>query len=71
MGVRTGKFVHREELDILNANKQTHKAPLSDRHLTAEVWYLALVGPNERKKRRMTASAGQCPRPEIVSDQDR
>jgi predicted dienelactone hydrolase len=50
VGVRTVEIIHREQLDILNADKQTHKAPLSDRHLTVEVWYPALVGANEREE---------------------
>jgi len=47
VGVRTVEIVHREQLDILNLDQQTHKAPKSDRHLTIEIWYPALIGPNE------------------------
>ncbi len=51
VGVRTIEIVHREQLDILNTDKQTHnKAPNADRHLTVEVWYPALIRPEEKEE---------------------
>ncbi len=49
VGVRTLEIVHRDQLDILNADKQTHKAPKADRHLTIEIWYPALLQAGEQE----------------------
>jgi predicted dienelactone hydrolase len=41
MGVRTLDLVHAGQIDILNFNKATGKAPQYDRPLKVEVWYPA------------------------------
>lgn len=50
VGVRTIEIVHREQPDILRFDKDTGKAPLSDRVLPIEVWYPAVIpaGVEER-----------------------
>ncbi len=39
VGVRTLELVHADQIDILRFDKETGKAPASDRRLTVEVWY--------------------------------
>ena len=50
VGVRTLEIKHPGQVDILNFDKATGKAPLYDRPLTVEVWYPAVipVGQQER-----------------------
>src|SRR5262245_28914430 len=43
VGVRTLALVNPGQIDILNFDKQTGKAPLYDRALTVEVWYPATI----------------------------
>src|SRR6056297_3218018 len=44
IGVRTLKFVHKDQIDILNS--EGGEDPLYDRPLTVEVWYPAEVVSN-------------------------
>lgn len=47
VGVRTIELVHTGQIDILQADKQSGKAPAADRKLTVEVWYpAASAGPD-------------------------
>ena len=50
VGVRTLELVHRDQLDILKADKTTGTAPTSDRRLPVEIWYPALLAPGEREE---------------------
>ncbi len=43
VGVRTVEVVHANQVDILQFNRETGKAPLYDRPLTLEVWYPATI----------------------------
>jgi pimeloyl-ACP methyl ester carboxylesterase len=43
VGVRTLEVVHGGQVDILNFDKATGKAPVYDRRLTLEVWYPAVI----------------------------
>ena len=43
VGVRTLDVVHAGQVDILKYDKTTGKAPVSDRRLTLEVWYPAVI----------------------------
>jgi predicted dienelactone hydrolase len=47
VGVRTIEIVHRGQVDILHFDKTTGKAPLYDRPLTIEVWYPAVIPPDQ------------------------
>jgi predicted dienelactone hydrolase len=50
VGVRTVELVNPQQPDILRFDKETGKAPLSDRHLMVEIWYPATIpaGTEER-----------------------
>jgi alpha-beta hydrolase superfamily lysophospholipase len=50
VGVRTISLLNPKQVDILNFDKSTGKAPLYDRPLTVEVWYPAMIpkGAEER-----------------------
>jgi predicted dienelactone hydrolase len=43
VGVRTVDVVHRDQIDILNFDKQTGKAPVYNRPLKLEIWYPAVI----------------------------
>jgi predicted dienelactone hydrolase len=43
VGVRTLQVVNQGQVDILNFDKESGKAPLYDRPLTLEVWYPAVI----------------------------
>ncbi len=45
VGVRTLALVNHGQIDILNFDKETGKAPLYDRALTVEIWYPASIPP--------------------------
>lgn len=49
VGVRTLQLTNKAQIDILNFNQETGKAPLYDRPLTVELWYPATIpaGKNE------------------------
>jgi pimeloyl-ACP methyl ester carboxylesterase len=49
VGVRTLDLVHPGQIDILNFNKDTGKAPLYDRPLKVEVWYPATLAPGQEQ----------------------
>jgi predicted dienelactone hydrolase len=42
--------VHRGQVDILHFDKTTGKAPLYDRPLTVEVWYPAVIPPDQTEQ---------------------
>jgi len=50
VGVRTLNLVHAGQVDILNFNKDTGKAPLYDRPLKVEVWYPATLAPGQEQR---------------------
>ncbi|MDQ6664513.1 MAG: dienelactone hydrolase [Acidobacteriota bacterium] len=50
VGVRTIDLVHPGQVDILNFNNDTGKAPLYDRPLKIEVWYPAVIPPGEQER---------------------
>jgi pimeloyl-ACP methyl ester carboxylesterase len=50
VGVRTLDLVHAGQVDILNADKNTAKAPLYDRPLKVEVWYPAALAPGQQQR---------------------
>ena len=43
VGARTEKIVNPSQIDILNFDKPTNKAPLYDRPLVLEIWYPATI----------------------------
>ena len=63
VGVRTLDLEHPSQIDILNFNKETGKAPLYDRPLKVEIWYPATLSPGQQQ-RAVYASAmpGVAPR---------
>ena len=66
VGVRTLRFIHKNQPDILNA--QNGEAPLYDRDLTVEVWYPAESGPNNTdliNYHEVMGTAGDTTRPLI------
>ncbi|MDQ6707204.1 MAG: dienelactone hydrolase, partial [Acidobacteriota bacterium] len=50
VGVRTLDLIHPGQIDILNFNKETGKAPLYDRPLKIEIWYPAIISPGEQER---------------------
>lgn len=50
VGVRTLELVNPGQVDILNFDKATGKAPLYDRPLTVEVWYPATIPPGMQEQ---------------------
>ena len=48
VGVRSVELVHKNQVDILHADKATGKAPLYDRPLKIEVWYPAQIPPGTK-----------------------
>ena len=50
VGVRTLKIKHLGQVDILNFDKATGKAPLYDRPLTVEVWYPAVIPAGQEER---------------------
>lgn len=50
VGVRTIELVHPRQVDILNFNKETGKAPLYDRPLKVEIWYPAVIPLGEQER---------------------
>ena len=49
VGVRTIELKNPGQVDILNFDKATGKAPLYDRPLTVEVWYPATIGDGKQE----------------------
>ena len=63
VGVRTLDLVHAGQIDILNFNKETGKAPLYDRPLKVEIWYPATLAPGqEQRVIYPSAMPGRAPR---------
>ena len=67
VGVRTETIKNPQQIDILNFDKATGKAPLHDRPLTIEIWYPATIpaGQTEQTTYSMAmpgASASQPPK---------
>ena len=56
VGVRSVEIIHPQQPDILRFDKQTGKAPLSDRKLTLEIWYPATL-PNSAAEQTTYRSA--------------
>jgi len=54
VGVRTLEVVNPGQIDILNSDTETGKAPLYDRPLTLEVWYPAVIPEGEREQTTYT-----------------
>ncbi len=50
VGVRTVELVNPKQVDILNFDKATGKAPLYDRPLTVEIWYPAVIPPGQQER---------------------
>ena len=50
VGVRTLDLAHADQIDILNVDKDTGKAPLYDRLLKVEVWYPATLAPGQQQR---------------------
>jgi predicted dienelactone hydrolase len=50
VGVRTLEIKHPGQIDILNFDKATGKAPLYDRPLTIEVWYPAVIPAGQQER---------------------
>jgi len=50
VGVRTLDLVHSGQVDVLNFDKDTGKAPLYDRPLKVEVWYPATLAPGQEQR---------------------
>ena len=50
VGVQTISLIHHNQVDILNFNKDTGKAPLYDRTLRIEVWYPAQIPAGAREE---------------------
>ena len=50
VGVRTLDLLHAGQIDILNLNKDTGKAPLYDRPLKVEVWYPAILAAGQEQR---------------------
>ncbi len=49
VGVRTLEIVHQNQIDILRFDKQTGKAPVTDRTLKIEIWYPAVIPPGQQE----------------------
>jgi predicted dienelactone hydrolase len=49
VGVRTVELKNPGQVDILNFDKATGKAPTYDRPLTVEVWYPAIIPPGQQE----------------------
>jgi predicted dienelactone hydrolase len=58
VGVRTLNLVNPGQPDVLQFDKQTGKAPLTDRALTVEVWYPAAAGSGAKASYEMRLPAG-------------
>ena len=65
VGVRTIQISHPNQPDILHFDKQTGKAPLYDRPLTLEVWYPAIIPPDQNERTTYTSAV---PGPTSSSD---
>ena len=50
VGVRTLELVNPGQVDILNFDQETGKAPLYDRLLTVEIWYPATIPPGKQER---------------------
>jgi dienelactone hydrolase len=50
VGVRTLDMVHAGQIDILNFNKDTGKAPQYDRPLKVEIWYPAVLASGQKQR---------------------
>jgi hypothetical protein len=50
VGVRTLELLHTAQLDILNFNKDTGKAPSYERSLKVEVWYPATLATGQEQR---------------------
>jgi len=62
VGVRTLDLVHAGQIDILNFNKDTGKAPTYDRPLKVEVWYPAEANGAKQRVVYPSAMPGTAPR---------
>lgn len=56
VGVRSLELVHPQQPDVLAIDKQTGKAPRTDRKLTVEVWYPATLPPGANESVIYTAA---------------
>jgi predicted dienelactone hydrolase len=65
IGVRTEKIVNSNQIDILNFDKSTNKAPLYDRALVIEIWYPATIpaGQIEQTTYAMPLAGGPSSQP--------
>jgi pimeloyl-ACP methyl ester carboxylesterase len=61
VGVRTINLVHKGQVDILNFDKATGKAPLYDRPLMVEVWYPATLASGEHQHVTYHSTTGSQP----------
>jgi len=50
VGVRTVGLFNPGQIDILNFDRTTGKAPLYDRPLTVEIWYPAIIPPGKQEQ---------------------
>ncbi|HEY1216849.1 MAG TPA: hypothetical protein VGE93_24760, partial [Bryobacteraceae bacterium] len=50
VGVRTVNLVHPRQIDILHFNKETGKAPIYNRPLWVEIWYPAVIPPDQQER---------------------
>ncbi len=62
VGVRTEKISNPAQIDILNFDKATNKAPVYDRPLTLEIWYPASIPTGQAEQTNyVMAMAGKTP----------
>src|SRR5678816_4128425 len=65
VGVRTIEIVHPGQPDILRFDKETGKAPLSDRALTLEIWYPAVIPPGVDERVVYESAMPGTPAPDV------
>ncbi len=65
VGVRTVELVNPGQPDILRFNKDTGKAPVSDRPLTIEIWYPATIPPGKEERVVYESAMPGTPRPGV------
>ena len=65
VGVRTIDIVNPQQVDILNFDKATGKAPLYDRPLKIEIWYPAVLPPGTRESVEYEAAMPVAPGPNV------
>ena len=65
VGVRTVELVNPRQPDILRFDKDSGKAPLSDRSLTVEIWYPATVPQGKEERVIYESAMPGAPRPGV------